>query len=283
MPAIARADHHPLATIHPGRFDVAGFHRAGTARTIGNADARRQSPGVSRARHMAQGAHRRAEMQPLEARSVRELPQLPACEFLTLAGVERLDGIEAFPRLRNLKLETDVRDFAPLAARWRKTHLLHLFGLQAALPAAAYRAAATAMRHVRRQYFNLPPGPFSRAISRSSAASPQLRRQLHVTDCPPVALEVAAPNATLPPWDDVLLAETPRPLPAKSRIITAPPGKSPAAAKCNATPATMGRTRACANARANGWYGFVSRKHFARLGAADWGMLAATANIARSP
>src|ERR1039458_3962344 len=35
--------------------------------------------------------------EPLAVRCLRDLPQLSACEFLTLGGVERLDGIEAFP------------------------------------------------------------------------------------------------------------------------------------------------------------------------------------------
>src|SRR5450432_50306 len=53
---------------------------------------------------------------PLAARSLRELPQFPACEFLTLDGLETLDGIEAMPRLRNLKIETDTRSYEPLVA-----------------------------------------------------------------------------------------------------------------------------------------------------------------------
>src|ERR1035437_4527382 len=60
---------------------------------------------------------------PLPARSVRELPQLPAVEFLTLVGVERLDGIEQFPRLRNLTLMGDTRSFEPLTALTELTAL----------------------------------------------------------------------------------------------------------------------------------------------------------------
>jgi len=207
--------------------------------------------------------------QPLEARSLRELPQLPACEFLTLAGVERLDGIEAFPRLRNLKLETDVRDFGPLAALEKLTcftcsafkpldlrPLTRLPQLQCATFDAKFQFA----------HDPIPPRDFA------ELGGAPILRELHVTDCPPVALEVAALNATLPPWDDVLLAETPRPLPATLRMITAPPAKVPNRREVQCDPGDDGLPDKGLRECEGRWVGrFVEQHISVRLGAADWG------------
>ncbi len=211
--------------------------------------------------------------QPLAARSLRELPRLPACEFLTLAGVERLDGIEAFPRLRNFRLETDVRDFAPLAALEKLTcftcsafqpldlrPLTRLPQLQCATFDARFRFA----------YAPVQPRDFAQL-----GGAPKLR-ELHVTDCPPVELEVAALNATLPPWDDALLAATPRPLPAKLRMITAPPGKVPSRREVQCDPGDAGLPDAGLRECEGRWVGrFVEKTVSARLGASDWGAAAA--------
>ena len=154
--------------------------------------------------------------QPLDARNVRDLPQLPACEFLTLGGVERLDGIAAFPRLRNLTVETVVRDFAPLEALHELTCFTHkefepldiaplarLPRLQVLTFDTKFRARVVPVRP--RDFSPLTDAP--------------LLRELHVEGCPPVEAEVAAINAALPPWDDLLLAEQPRPQPPLRMII----------------------------------------------------------------
>ena len=159
---------------------------------------------------------------PLDARNLHDLPQLPACEFLTLAGVERLDGIEAFPRLRNLTIESNTRTFAPLKVLEQLTcftcngfepldvaPLARLPKLQCATFATKFKYELNAST----------PRDFS-----PLGQSPNLR-ELHVVNCPPVDLEVAALNAMLPPWDDVFLAPQPRPLPPKLHMVIAPHAK----------------------------------------------------------
>ena len=64
--------------------------------------------------------------QPLGARDLRGLPQLPACEILGLTGVERPEGIEAMPGLRNLTLTGKVRSFEPLTALSKLTEFAHV-------------------------------------------------------------------------------------------------------------------------------------------------------------
>lgn len=153
--------------------------------------------------------------QPLHARSVRDLPQFPACEFLTLSGIERLDGIEEFPRLRNLTLTGPVRDFAPMRDLRALTWLSYTGSRPLDLrPLAQLPRLQFAQFHVTHSYGQETP---LRDYS-SLAASPSLR-EIAVKDCQPVEMEVAALNAALPPWDDEFLADTPRPLPPLRMII----------------------------------------------------------------
>lgn len=207
--------------------------------------------------------------QPLEARSVRELPQLPSCEFLTLAGVERLDGIETFPRLRNLRLETDVRDFAPLAALTKLTcFTCSAFKPLDLQPLARLPQLQSATFDAKFQFAHRPVQPRDFA---QLGSAPQLR-ELHVPDCPPVALEVAALNATLLSWDDVLLAETPRPLPPKLRMIIAPYDKVPSRHEVQCDPGDDGLPDKGLRECEGRWVGRFVEKHIsAKLGAADWG------------
>jgi hypothetical protein len=138
---------------------------------------------------------------PLAARSARDLPQLPNCEFLKLGGVERLDGIEAFPLLRN---------FTPLTAlshltwfSYKGDEPLDVSPL-ARLPKLYFAAFET--KHI----YGLdeaPPRDFSPLTD-----APALR-ELSVKGCPPVEAEVATLNSTFLPWDDLFLAPAPRPLP----------------------------------------------------------------------
>jgi hypothetical protein len=158
---------------------------------------------------------------PLPARSVRELPRLPACEFLTLAGVERLDGIGQFPRLRNLSLKGDTRGFEPLTALKELTALTCTgFAPLDVRPLTRLPRLQCLIFNANYQY-NLakpPPRDFS-----PLADAPALR-ELLVTGCPPVEEEVRTLRALLVPWDDVLLAVEPRPVPPL-RLIVAPTNK----------------------------------------------------------
>jgi hypothetical protein len=216
---------------------------------------------------------------PLTVRSVRDLPQLPACEFLTLAGVEQLDGIEAFPRLRNLKVETDVRDFAPLAGLDKLTcftctgfepldvsPLTRLPKLQVAIFNANFQYALTAPK----------PRDFS-----VFAEAPALR-ELHVPGCPPVESEVKMLNSFLPPWDDVWLAETPRPLSAALRMIMAPLQKHPQNHDTKLDAGDNGLPDEGLRECEGRWTGrFMEKTITARLGEADWGTTTADGKTRR--
>jgi len=207
--------------------------------------------------------------EPLAARSVRDLPQLPACELLTLGGVEQLDGIEAFPRLRNLTVESDVRDFTPLAALTGLTcftcggfepldvrPLTRLPKLQKAVFNANFIYAVTA------------PTPRDFA---AFADAPTLR-ELHVHGCPPVEEEVQMLNSLLPPWDDVWLAETPRPLPPALRFVIAPNQKHPANYDVKFDPEDDGLPDEGLRECEGRWVGrFMTRAITSQLGEADWG------------
>jgi len=153
---------------------------------------------------------------PLPARSVRELPQVPACEFLTLGGVERLDGIEQFPRLRNLSLSGDTRSFEPLTA------LKELTALTCSGFAPLDVRPLTRLPKLQSLTFNanytyVLSGPKPRDFS-PLADAPALR-ELAVVGCPPVEAEVKTLQALLLPWDDVLLAVEPRPVPPLRLIV----------------------------------------------------------------
>jgi len=206
---------------------------------------------------------------PLDARNVGDLPQLPACEFLTLAGVERLDGIAAFPRLRNLTIESNTRTFAPLTALEHLTcftcnafhplevaPLAHLSNLQCATFDTKFKFELNAST----------PRDFA-----PLGEAPKLR-ELHVVDCPPVDLEVAALNALLPPWDDVFLAPQPRPLPPSLRMIIAPHGKHPRNREIQLDPGDNGLPDDGLRACEGRWVGrFVEKNISDQLGCSDWG------------
>ena len=153
---------------------------------------------------------------PLAARSVADLPGFPACEFLQLGGVERLDGIAAFPRLRNLTVNGVVRDFAPLTVLDQLTCFTHSGALPldvtplARLPRLHFAAFAT--QHT----FGLDtarPRDYMPLLD-----APQLR-ELAVTGCLPVEPEVANLNRLFPKWDDLFLRPEPRPLPPLEFIV----------------------------------------------------------------
>lgn len=206
---------------------------------------------------------------PLPLRTVGELPQLPACEFLLLAGVERLDGIEALPKLRNLTVETNVRDFAPLTALKRLTcftcggveplnlePLARLPKLQCARFNAQYQFALHVVR----------PRDFA-PLTEATAL-----RELIVANCPPVEAEVNTLNSLLPSWDDVLLVERPRPLSPVLRMIVAPPQKHPQRNDIPLDPEDDGLPDEGLRECEGRWVGrWVERAISRKLGAADWG------------
>ena len=102
--------------------------------------------------------------------------------------------------------------------------------------------------------------------------APQLR-ELHVTGCPPVEAEVATLNAVLPPWDDLLLAEQPRPVPARPRLVVAPHLKHPRCADVALQPEDNGLPDAGLRACEGRWVArFIGRAITTKLdGHADWG------------
>jgi hypothetical protein len=165
---------------------------------------------------------------PLASRNVADLPQLPSCEILTLGGAERLDGIEKMPALRNLTILGPFESFEPLAALRGLTCLSvrheHVFD-QARMPRDITPLVRLPKLHflqfgddhgiwaqLPRDYFPLTEAP--------------ALRELIVTGCPPVEMEVAAIQAGLPPCDDLWLLPEPRPLPPL-RMISAPNAKHP--------------------------------------------------------
>ena len=209
------------------------------------------------------------QCEPLAARSVRDLPQLPACEFLTLGGVERLDGIEAFPRLRNLALQTNVRDFTPLIALDKLTcftcggfepldvsPLARLPKLYVATFNANYKFTVTAIKP--RDFAPLTDAP--------------ALRELHVENCPPVEAEVRMLNSVLQPWDDVCLVEEPRPLPSTLRMIIAPWDKHPHDNDVKLAPEDNGLPDEGLRQCEGHWLGrYVAKTISAKLGTSDWG------------
>ena len=205
---------------------------------------------------------------PLAARNLRDLPQLPACEFLTLAGVERLAGIEAFPRLRNLTVETNVRSFAPLTVLKQLTAFTcNAFEPVDVAPLAQLPNLRCATFDARYQFelHATAPRDFS-----PLGGAPQLR-ELHVANCPPVELEVAALNATLPTWDDVFLAPQPRPLPAL-RMVIAPHAKHPGGRGIQLDPDDHGLPDDGLRQCEGNWVArHVEKNVSARLGCSDWG------------
>ena len=204
--------------------------------------------------------------QPLDGRSVRDLPQFPECEILTLGGIERLDGIEAFPKLRNLTLETKVRDFTPITA----LHQLTSFTCNAAEPLDV--SPLTKLPNLLIASFNTKhnygidtakPRDFSPLVE-----APQLR-ELRVEGCPPVKTEVAGLNAGFASWDEFFLLEKPRSL-APLRLISAPHSRLPRATKSAEEEAEV-FDPGVTEAEGRWVQKFVAKTIKKRVGSADWG------------
>lgn len=216
---------------------------------------------------------------PLAARNVADLPQFPACEFFTLFGAEKLEGIEAMPRLRNLTLIGPFQSFAPLTPLHALTCLtvkVKNHGDQEKQPRDV--APLTRLPHL--HYFQIGPDHYGEDMPRdySPLAEAPALRQLVVQRCPPVEMEVAAINAGLPPWDDLFLAPEPRPLPPL-RMIIAPlnqhPGRNDPTAARDELP-DIG-LRQCEQRWVSA---YLQRLISERIGHEDWGV--ATADAADS-
>jgi len=206
---------------------------------------------------------------PLAARSVRELPQLPACEFLTLSGVERLDGIEALPRLRNLSITGDTRSFEPLTALKDLTALTCSgFSPLDVRPLTRLPKLQCLIFNANYQYNLAAPKP--RDFS-SLADAPALR-ELIVGGCPPVEEEVKTLRALLTPWDDVLLAVEPRPVPPL-RLVVAPHNKGcPRHEKPVLEPDDNGLPDLALRKLQGDWVGRYLFKYISKkMGCEDWG------------
>ncbi len=170
--------------------------------------------------------------EPLAASSVRDLPQIPNCEFLSIGGVETLDGIEAFPRLRNLKLQTSAESFAPLAG----LKALTCFTARDFEPIDV----APLVRVPNLQYlcFNTWNKERMRPVKPRDLAplveAPALR-ELEIVGNPLLETEAAAIQAGLPSWDELYLLPEPRPLPPW-RLLAWPPNKIPQGHQDNRMP-----------------------------------------------
>jgi hypothetical protein len=207
----------------------------------------------------------------LALRSVRDLPQLPNCELLTLGGVERLDGIEAWPRLRNLSLEGVVRDFAPLTALRELTWFSQVGAEPLEVAPLAQLPQLQFLHFKTSQNFGIDkvrPRDFAPLTD-----APMLR-ELHVEGCPPVEAEVKTLNALLLPWDDVLLAETPRPVPPL-RMFVAPAEKHPRGPDIHLRPDEGDLMDEGLRECEERWVAkFVEKLISAKLGQSDWGNVA---------
>jgi hypothetical protein len=207
--------------------------------------------------------------EPLAARDVRSLPQVPACEILNLTGVDRLDGIEAMPGLRNLTLNAAVRSFEPLTVLRELTGFSHC-GVEpldveplARVPRLHYLSLQTSHAH---SIEILPLRDLSPLL-----AAPSLR-ELHQKGCPPLDLEVAAINAALPPCDDLFLAPEPRPIPPVPRMVVAPISHHPKATPEQGGAIVVGPIDQMVRACEVRWVrAYFDRQITAAIGHSDWG------------
>ena len=151
----------------------------------------------------------------LPLRDATRLPEMPALEKLTLEGVNRLDGLERYPRLRDLAVSGPIRDLAPLAKLTRLTHLVVAsHELQDLTPLAT-----------------LPELRFLRISGERPldwfvlADMPRLR-EVEADNCDANTREIATFQEVLTSWDEDFRAPAPRPLPA-GRFKVKDDGKIP--------------------------------------------------------
>lgn len=213
---------------------------------------------------------------PLAARDVADLPQLPACEFLTLAGAKRLDGIEKMPRLHNLTLLGPFDSFEPLAALEELTWLTvgpRDHNVRGEQP----RDLSPLVRLPKLQFFQIGPPYTSDDLPRDHAplAEAPALRELIVQGCPAVEMEVAAVCAGLTPWDDVFLLPEPRPVPPL-RMIIAPHPAIPHRQEPHRLSGEVGLVDVGIRECEGRWVAaYMARVISEQIGNSDWGALKA--------
>jgi hypothetical protein len=209
----------------------------------------------------------RLKCEPLEARSVRDFPQVPACEFLSLGGIETLDGIEAFPQLRNFTLESPAESFEPL------TRLQHLTCVTAKDFEPLDVAPLVRVPGLQFVCFNTAFKQRLRPVKPRDLAplvdAPALR-ELAILGTPLLATEAAAIQAGLPSWDDLCLLPEPRPLPPW-RLVACPYGKIPQPRQPHRMPDEPELIDLGLRTRELRWvHHFLRRAIDRKLGTTDW-------------
>jgi hypothetical protein len=165
----------------------------------------------------------RLKCEPLEARSVRDLPQVPECEFLSLGGVETLEGLEAFPKLRNFTLESATESFEPLT---RMQHLTCVTAQDFEPLDVAPLVRVPGLQFVCfNTGFKTRVPPIKPRDLAPLVEAPALR-ELEVLGNKLLTIEAGAIQAGLPFWDDLYLLPEPRPLPPW-RLVACPYQKIP--------------------------------------------------------
>ena len=206
---------------------------------------------------------------PLAARRVADLPRMPACEFLTLSGVCSLEGIEHFPRLRNLTLTGPVKHLGPLERLSNLTCLAYHGAEPRDIKPLARLPRLLCVSFTSHHTYGLDKAPPRDYLPLTDA--PQLR-ELHVTGCPPVEAEVATLNTVFAGWDNLLLAEKPRPVPVP-RLVVGPLNKHLQRPEVALDPDDAGLPDKGLRACEGRWVArFIERTVTAKLdGHADWG------------
>ena len=206
---------------------------------------------------------------PLAARRVADLPRMPACEFLTLSGVCSLEGIEHFPRLRNLTLTGPVKNFGPLERLSNLTCLVYHGAEPRDIKPLTRLPKLHCVSFTSQHTYGLDKAPPRDYLPLTDA--PQLR-ELHVTGCPPVEAEVATLNKVFTGWDNLLLAEKPRPVSAP-RLVVGPLTRHLQRPEVALDPGDDGLPDKGMRECEGRWVaGFIERTITAKLdGHADWG------------
>ena len=215
----------------------------------------------------------RLDCMPLASRDVGDLPQLPGCEFLTLSGAERLDGIGKMPALRNLTLLGPFDSFEPLVVL-RELTCLTVAPVNHLDPEKMPRDVAPLARLPKLHFLKMgPPHHGLPELPRdySPLTEAPALRELIVQHCPPVEMEVAAISAGLPPCDDLYLAPEPRAIPPL-RMVIAPNTKHPRRGELELSPGETGLPDFGLRQCEGRWVGNYLQQHITRrMGHADWG------------
>jgi hypothetical protein len=209
----------------------------------------------------------RLRCEPLEACSVRDLPQVPNCEFLSIGGIETLDGIEAFPRLRNVILETPAESFEPLV----QLKALTCFKAKDHEPLDV--APLARVPNLQFLCFNTWNKNRMRPVKPrdlAPLAEAPVLRELEIIGNPLLETEAAAIQAGLQSWDELYLLPEPRPLPAW-RLLAWPANKIPHGEEVNRLPGEPELVDIGLRDRELRWAErFLRRAIDRKLGTTDW-------------